>query len=125
MLGLLIGIAGLGVVMVRAVRERRRQIGMLRAIGFPARLVRRAFLFEAVVIAVQGVVLGMVLALIVSYQLLANSKTFNDQQLGFKVPWATLAVVLVAAMVASLVAILGPATQASRIKPAVALRIAD
>ena len=124
-LGLLIGIAGLGVVMVRAVRERRRQIGMLRAIGFPARLVRRAFLFEAVVIAVQGVVLGMVLALIVSYQLLANSKTFNDQQLGFKVPWATLAVVLVAAMVASLVAILGPATQASRIKPAVALRIAD
>ena len=43
-LGLLIGIAGLGVVMVRAVRERRREIGMLRAMGFPASVVRRAFL---------------------------------------------------------------------------------
>src|SRR5207245_68814 len=111
-LGLLIGIAGLGVVMVRAVRERRRQIGMLRAIGFSTRLVRTAFLFEAVVIAVQGVVMGMVLALVVSYQVLANSKTFNDQQLGFKVPWASLTVVLFAALAASLVAILGPATQA-------------
>src|SRR6266511_3276978 len=33
-LGLLVGIAGLGVVMVRAVRERRRTIGVLRALGF-------------------------------------------------------------------------------------------
>ncbi|MEY2449579.1 MAG: putative transport system permease protein, partial [Acidimicrobiaceae bacterium] len=41
-LGLVIGIAGLGVVMVRAVRERRREIGMLRAMGFSAKIVRRA-----------------------------------------------------------------------------------
>ena len=33
-LGLLVGIAGLGVVMIRAVRERRRNIGVLRALGF-------------------------------------------------------------------------------------------
>ena len=33
-LGLLVGIAGLGVVMVRAVRERRREVGVLRSLGF-------------------------------------------------------------------------------------------
>ncbi|HZQ28008.1 MAG TPA: ABC transporter permease, partial [Acidimicrobiales bacterium] len=43
-LGLVVGIAGLGVVMVRAVRERRRQVGVLRALGFPAAAVRRAFI---------------------------------------------------------------------------------
>ena len=36
-MGLIVGIAGTAVVMVRAVRERRRQIGTLRAIGFGSR----------------------------------------------------------------------------------------
>jgi putative ABC transport system permease protein len=124
-LGLLVGIAGLGVVMVRAVRERRRQIGMLRAMGFPSRVVRRAFLFEAVFVAAQGIVIGTVLALFVSWSVLTNSKTFGDQSMGFQIPWASIGVVLVATLAASLLAILLPATQASRIKPAVALRIAD
>ncbi|MDP9071931.1 MAG: FtsX-like permease family protein [Actinomycetota bacterium] len=124
-LGLLVGIAGLGVVMVRAVRERRRQIGMLRAIGFPSRMVRSAFVLEAGFIAVQGIVMGVVLALVSSYQLLSNSDTFGEQQLDFVVPWTTLAVLLAAALAASLAATAAPASQAARIKPAVALRIAD
>ena len=124
-LGLLIGIAGLGVVMVRAVRERRRQIGMLRAMGFSHRVVRSSFLFEAAFVAIQGTVLGVVLGLIVSYQLLVNSSAFGDQRLGFSVPWAALLIVLSLVVLASLAAAFTPANQASRIKPAVALRIAD
>ncbi len=34
-LGLVVGVAGIGVIMVRAVRERRRQVGVLRALGLP------------------------------------------------------------------------------------------
>jgi putative ABC transport system permease protein len=124
-LGLLVGIAGLGVVMVRSVRERRRQIGMLRAMGFPSRMVRSAFLLEASFVAVQGIVMGVTLALVVSYQLLSNSETFGEQELDFTVPWLSLAVLVVAAMVASLAATAAPAAQAARIRPAVALRIAD
>jgi putative ABC transport system permease protein len=124
-LGLLVGIAGLGVVMVRAVRERRRQVGMLRAMGFQRSVVRAAFLLEATFVAVQGIVIGVVLALVSSYELLANSKTFGEQQLGFAVPWTALAVLLVAALAASVAATSVPAGQAAGIKPAVALRIAD
>ena len=36
-LGLVVGVAGIGVIMVRAVRERRRQVGVLRALGLPGR----------------------------------------------------------------------------------------
>ena len=57
--------------------------------------------------------------------MLSNSKTFGNQNLGFSVPWLTLGVVLAAAMVASLASTLAPAVQASRVRPAVALRIAD
>jgi len=124
-LGLLIGIAGLGVVMVRAVRERRREIGMLRAIGFSSRIVRRAFVLEAAFVALQGIVLGIVLGMVTSYNLLVNSDAFGGQKLDFSWPWGVLATIAVVPLVASLLATAWPATQASRIKPAVALRIAD
>jgi putative ABC transport system permease protein len=124
-LGLLVGIAGLGVVMVRAVRERRRQIGMLRAMGFPHGLVRSAFLIEAGFIALQGVFIGVALAIISSYQLLSNTETFGEGTMAYEVPWSVLGIVLLVALVASVLATAAPANQAARIKPAVALRIAD
>ena len=63
-LGSIVGIAGIGVIMVRAVRERRRQVGVLRALGFQATAVRRAFVVESAFVAVEGVVIGTVLALV-------------------------------------------------------------
>jgi putative ABC transport system permease protein len=122
-LGLVIGVAGLGVVMVRAVRERRRQIGMLRALGFSARIVRRAFLSEAGFIAVQGIVLGIGLGLVTSYQML-SSDVF-DEQLAFTVPWLALVILFVVPAAGALFTAAAPATQAARIQPAEALRIAD
>ncbi len=124
-LGLVIGIAGLGVVMVRAVRERRRQIGMLRAMGFPSRVVRQMFLTEASFLAVQGIVLGTVLALVTSYNMLTYSGTFGGQSINFEIPVTNILVVSAIALVASLAASAFPAGQAAKIRPAVALRIAD
>src|SRR5918995_6004740 len=46
-LGLLVGIAALGVIAARSVVERRQQIGMLRALGFQRGQVRLAFLIES------------------------------------------------------------------------------
>ncbi|MEJ7844679.1 MAG: FtsX-like permease family protein [Acidimicrobiales bacterium] len=124
-LGLLIGIAGLGVVMVRAVRERRRQIGMLRAMGFRAATVRSAFLIEAAFVAVQGIVIGVGLGLLTAWTLLTTSEAFGDEALPFAVPWPALALLVGVALAASLLAVAAPARHASRTLPAVALRIAD
>ncbi|MBA2496615.1 MAG: ABC transporter permease [Acidimicrobiia bacterium] len=124
-LGLLIGIAGLGVVMVRAVRERRRQIGMLRAMGFRSATVRSAFLIEAAFVAVQGIVIGVALGLLTAWTLLTTSEAFGDEALPFAVPWPALALLVGVALSASLLAVAAPARQASRTLPAVALRIAD
>jgi len=124
-LGLLIGIAGLGVVMIRAVRERRRQVGMLRAMGFSSAVVRRAFLLEAAFVAVQGIVIGIVLGLVTAWQVMTNSDAFGSQELTFTIPWLHVAVILAVPLVASLFATVSPAAQAARIRPAAALRIAD
>jgi putative ABC transport system permease protein len=123
--GLLVGIAGLGVVMVRAVRERRQEIGMLRAMGFRAGLIRTAMLSEAGLIAVQGTVIGAVLGLITTRQLLMASDSFGDVPIPFLVPWFGLAVILALPLAASLAVTAWPARRAARIRPAEALRIAD
>src|SRR5690606_35295636 len=46
-LGLVVGIAALGVVSFRSVVERRQQIGMLRAIGYKRGMVSASFLIES------------------------------------------------------------------------------
>jgi len=122
-LGLVVGIAGLGVVMVRAVRERRRQVGVLRSLGFQAAQVRRAFLVESGFIALLGVLTGTLLAITVAWRLIGTD-AFGDD-LPFRLPWGQLALVIGLTFVLSLVATAAPAQQASNIRPAVALRITD
>lgn len=122
-LGLVVGIAGLGVVMVRAVWERRRQVGVLRALGFQSRAVRRAFVAESMFVALEGIILGVVLAVVSSWRLLTNG-AFGDG-LAFSVPWLQLILLVVLTAAASVLATIAPAQQASRIRPAVALRLAD
>ena len=120
-LGLLIGTAGLGVVMVRAVRERRQGIAMLRAMGASSRLVRTAMLVEAGLTVVQGTVIGVLLGLATAQQLLG----VLDQDLTLTVPWVGLAVIVAVPLVASLAATAWPAARAAAIRQAVALRTAE
>jgi putative ABC transport system permease protein len=124
-LGLVVGVAGLGVVMVRAVRERRRTVGVLRALGFPARVVRRAFLVESSFVALEGILLGAALSIVTSYLLFRNDADLQLAGIAFPIPWANITILVAATAAASLAATAWPARQAARIRPAVALRIAD
>jgi putative ABC transport system permease protein len=124
-LGLLVGIAGLGVVMVRAVRERRRTIGVLRALGFQPRTVQRAFLTESSFVALEGIVLGTVLSVVTAYLLFKNDADLGGAEIGFPVPWVSIGVLVLTTAAASLLATLWPARRAAATQPAVALRIAD
>jgi putative ABC transport system permease protein len=122
-LGLIVGVAGIGVIMVRAVRERRRQVGVLRALGFQPSAVRGAFVVESAFVAVEGVLVGTVLALVCAW-----SMTLTDafgSTLGFRVPFAAIGFLVAGTFVCALLATALPARAAARIRPAVALRLAD
>ncbi len=122
-LGLVVGVAGIGVIMVRAVRERRRQVGVLRSLGFQANGVSNAFAIEALFVALEGVLIGVALGLVCTWSVsLADSFGSN---LPFVVPWRALAILVFATMFGSMLATWSPARAASKIRPAVALRAAD
>lgn len=63
-LGLLLGIAGLAAVLMRNVFERRKELGLLRAIGFEGRDLSKMVVAENTYIVIAGVALGFVCALV-------------------------------------------------------------
>ena len=62
--GLLLGTIGLAAVMFRNVLERRRELALLRAVGYDRRHVRLMILAETIFLLLAGLVAGVVCALI-------------------------------------------------------------
>ncbi len=120
-LGLVVGVAALGVVSTRAVVERRQQIGMLRALGFQRQMVGWSFVIESSFVALVGITLGTGLALIPAYQVI-NDMALEVPGLEFQVPWSSILVVVGLAYGMTLLTTWLPARQASRVAPAEALR---
>jgi putative ABC transport system permease protein len=119
-LGLIVGIAGLGVISTRAVVERWQQIGMLRAVGYRRSLVQRSFLMESSLIAILGLIIGTIVGVWQSYRFFVVDKTFGT--VAFHVPMIQIGLILVGAYLATLVTTYLPARSAARVAPAEALR---
>lgn len=120
-LGLIVGLAAIGVIAFRAVVERRQQIGVLRAIGFQSRAVSLSFLIETAFIVLLGCLSGTVLGLLLARNLFAGDD-FIEGGVSLVVPWTQILIILLLTFIASLLMTLIPARQASRLAPAEALR---
>lgn len=121
-LGLIVGIAALGVIAFRTVVERRQQIGMLRAIGYSRRLIALSFFFESSFIALAGVAMGLILGSALSYNLLTSPAFTDGTPIDFQIPWVRILVICGIAYGASALMTIIPARAASRVAVAEALR---
>ncbi len=120
-MGLIVGVAALGVISLRAVVERRQQVGMLRAIGYRQGMIQLSFLVEASFISLLGVAIGVALGVILSFNLV---EAFAEQIPGlhFSMPWLQMGIIIGIAYVFAMLTTYLPARQAGRIQPAEALR---
>ena len=122
-LGLVVGVAALGVISARAVVERRQQIGVMRAIGFRNRMVQAAFLLESSFVALTAIVVGTALGLLLALNIVRDQRAQPSwENLELVVPWLNLAIIFLVVYAVALAATLAPALRASRIRPAEALR---
>lgn len=97
-LGLLVGTFGLAAVMMRNVVERRREIALMRAVGFTTSRVSRLILSENFVLLMWGILLGTGSALLAMLPHLRST--------GADLPWQPLLGTLVAvALIGSLAAL--------------------
>ncbi|MEJ6548038.1 ABC transporter permease [Corynebacterium sp. USCH3] len=117
LLALAVVVAVLGVVntLALSVVERRREIGMLRAVGTSRGHVRRMVALEAVLTTVYGAVLGTGVGLGAGWALLT---VLTDVGLtSVAVPWTLVITVLAVSVPVGAVAALAPAARAARIPP--------
>jgi putative ABC transport system permease protein len=113
----LIGAAiGLMNIMLVAVNERTREIGLIKAIGGKSKSIRAQFLFESIFISLIGAVLGIILGVIVGNVVGIFLHT------GFVIPWGWVVTGIVVCSAVGLFAGLYPAVKAARMDPIVALR---
>lgn len=116
---LLTGCSMVGISMLSAVNERKKEIGILRSLGFSRRSVFAIFCAEASVVGLLAGLTGYVAGYLVSFRILAVLDVEGGGALPFE-PLHLVATALVLALLTSL-ASLFPAWKAAGIEPSEAL----
>jgi putative ABC transport system permease protein len=113
LLGLAVIIAIFGIVntLALSIFERTREIGLLRAVGLSRRATRAMIRWEAIIVALIGGVVGVVLGAFIGIVIVQRVSLLTT----LSVPWGSLAVFLVLAGVAGVVAAIFPARRAARL----------
>ena len=120
-LGLAVGIAAVGIVALRAVVERRQEIGMLRATGFRRSGILKVFFLEYSYVALLGIGIGTALGVLLIWEAAQGA----GNVLTFAIPWANVGEILLISYALTVVAIAGPALRAARLPPAEAVRYTE
>lgn len=121
--GLIVGIAGLGIITIRNIAERRQEIGVMRAIGYQRNMILNVFMIETAFVSLLGIALGLVMGLGLSYRLWQWGGF--QETAPFVIPWLEVLVIVGIAFAATLLSTLQPSRKAARLAPAEALRRID
>jgi putative ABC transport system permease protein len=115
-ISLLVGGIGVMNIMLVAVTERTREIGVRKALGAPQKAIMTQFLTEAVLLTAAGGVIGVALGAAISWVVHAASHLPT-----FVSPWSVMTGILFSAIVGVFFG-LYPAMRASRLDPVDSLR---
>lgn len=126
---LALAVASIGIVntLVMAILERRREIGIMKAIGASDGDVKKLFFAEAGAMGVLGGIVGVVLGWAIGQVINFGTNIYLKRQSlppehFWAVPWWLVAFAIVFALLVSLISGLYPAGRAARLDPVQALR---
>lgn len=113
----LIGAAiGLMNIMLVAVTERTKEVGLIKALGGKKNSVRTQFLFESTLISLMGACIGIILGVAI------GNAVGSLMDTPFFIPWKIISIGIIICSIVGLVAGLYPAIKAAKLDPIVALR---
>ena len=126
---LALAVASIGIVntLVMAILERRREIGIMKAIGASDSDVKKLFFAEAGAMGILGGIVGVILGWAIGQVINLGTNVYLKRQSlppehFWAVPWWLVAFALVFAFAVSLISGLYPASRAARLDPVQALR---
>ncbi len=95
-IGLILGVAGLGLILIRNFNQRRRDFGLMLAQGFSVKSIRKIIFGEHARILLAGMLTGIISALIAT-----RPSVMNNSDL----PWGTLAVMIILILLSGIIAL--------------------
>ncbi|MFY9263233.1 MAG: FtsX-like permease family protein [Arcanobacterium sp.] len=115
LLALSVVIAVLGVVntLTLSVVDRTREIGLLRAVGLSRSRVRRMIAQESLMITMLGTVVGVVFGVALGLGL--TRYMAEDAETTYVIPWDTIGVVIIVALIVGVLAAVLPARKAAKL----------
>jgi ABC-type lipoprotein release transport system permease subunit len=129
-IALLVASFGISNTMIMSIRERTREIGIMKAIGGSNGEIMQIFFVEAILIGLTGGILGAIAGWGTDRILNAMANRYVEQQVHrairyiefFNIPWYLIAGAILFAVLVSLIAAIYPAFAAARVDPIKALR---
>ena len=127
---LIVVVAAFNIVstLTMVVSDKTREIGILRAMGMPAKSIRRIFLYQGIVVGAVGtgggVAIGLLLSLLLEkYQLISlDPSVYFIDHLPVAIQISEVLLIIASSLVITALATLYPAAQAARLYPVDAIR---
>lgn len=118
--GLIIGTLGFGIVVSRNTFERRRELGILRSLGFSRKTILKALMIENSLILISGIIIGTISGLLASSVYLVEIKTSIAS-----LPWLEIVGILLLSYVVAILSAILPINKASRMSVSESLRASE
>jgi putative ABC transport system permease protein len=115
LMSVVIALIGIVNTLSLSIFERRRELGLLRAVGMTDRRVQRMVRLESVIIAALGTVTGVALGLFMGWSLIHSVDRLTDAEISLGVPYGRLVLVLVLGIALGVLASLIPARRSTRL----------
>lgn len=121
LLGMSVVVALVGIVntMTLSIFERRRELGMVRALGMTSQQVGRMIRLEAVLIGLLGTIVGMGAGILLSWVIVSS---IEEIDIGLSFNWARVGLIFGVGVLVGLLASLLPARRATRLDMLAAIR---
>jgi putative ABC transport system permease protein len=117
------GMLGLANTLAMAVVQRRRELGLLRALGAERRALALMVVAESATLVGVATFLAIPLGAVLGTAVVRGTGAGVGSNVSYAFPWATLGTLIVLSLGIGVLAALAPARRASRLQPIVALRV--
>ena len=95
-IGMILGVAGLGLILIRNFNQRKRDFGLMLAEGFSVNAIRKIIFEEHAVILLAGILTGIISALVAT-----RPSIMSDSEL----PWKTIGLMILLVLITGLTAL--------------------
>lgn len=126
---LMIVIAGfvVGVVLNTMVREKTKDIGILRAVGYSKNTIMRIFFLEGTLLGIAGIILGMILSFIIMYLLKVGvfdklTEVYYLTSIPVEISFKEIVIIISATAVVIFLSSVFPSFRAAKLTPVEALK---